>query len=249
MTRVKICGLRDAETAVETAKAGADFIGLMFAESKRRVTPQECHDIVEALRGLRQPGPQGAAEFDGPARGEVSARTWLGAWNEAIDDGVARWRPLVVGVFADQPVDDVNDIADAAGLDLVQLSGGEDAAFAAKVHRPVIRVIHVGEQTTADDVFDAVEPGSSAGFLLDTDSGGARGGTGASFDWSVAAEIAERWPFMLAGGLTPENVVAAIEHVHPWAVDVSSGVETDGKKDIDKIRAFIRAAKGVKNGG
>ena len=83
---------------------------------------------------------------------------------------------------------------------------------------------------------------------MDTASAEARGGTGEAFDWAVAREVARRTPFFLAGGLTPENVAAAVGQVEPWAVDVSSGVETDGIKDIEKIRAFIRAAKGVRVG-
>lgn len=247
MTLVKICGLRDPETAIETAKAGADFIGLMFvAESKRRVTPQQCHDIVEAIKDNRTQGRE--AIFEGPARGEVSARTWFGAWAEAIDQSATRWRPLLVGVFARMNPDEVNDIADAAGLDLVQLSGGEDDDFVRRVHRPVIRAVHVHEGMDAERVEERCVPGISAGLLLDTGSATALGGTGTAFDWTIAAELGERKPFLLAGGLTPENVAQAIETVHPWGVDVSSGVETDGTKDIEKIRAFIRAAKGVRVG-
>jgi phosphoribosylanthranilate isomerase len=243
MTRVKICGIRDPETAIEAAKAGADFIGIMFAESRRRVSPQECYDITQALKAGRQHGP--LAEFDGPGRGEVSASSWYGAWNDAIEQGLMRWRPLIVGVFADQNYAEVNDIADAAGLDLIQLSGNEDTTFVSKIERPVIRVVHVGEATSAIDIYDEGAPGTAASLMLDT-GGAARGGTGATFDWEVAAEVARRWPLMLAGGLTPENVEAAVSQVRPWAVDVSSGVETDGDKDIEKVRAFIRAAKGVK---
>ena len=247
MTLVKICGLRDASVAVETARAGADMIGIMFvAESKRRVTPQQCHDIVEAIKDGRSQGRE--ATFEGPVRGEVSARTWFGAWAEAIDQSATRWRPLIVGVFAGVTPDEVNDIADAAGLDLVQLSGGEDDAFVRRVHRPVIRVVHVKEQMTAYDVDDLCVPGVSAGLLLDKGSSTALGGTGETFDWEVAAEVARHKPFLLAGGLTPDTVAAAIEQVEPWGVDVSSGVETDGIKDIEKIRAFIRAAKGVQVG-
>lgn len=246
MTLVKICGIRDAETALETAKAGADFIGIMFAESKRRVTPQQCHDIVEAIKDARSQGREAA--FEGPARGEVSARTWFGAWAEAIDQSATRWRPLLVGVFAGMNPDEVNDIAGAAGLDLVQLSGGEDDDFVRQVRCPVIRAVHVHEGMSAEDVEDRCVPGISAGLLLDTGSAGALGGTGTTFDWSIAAQVAERKPFLLAGGLTPENVAGAIEQVRPWGVDVSSGVESGGVKDIEKIRAFIRAAKGVRVG-
>lgn len=246
MTLVKICGLRDPETALEAARAGADFIGIMFAESKRKVTPQQCYDIVEALKAKRSQGRD--ARFEGPRRGDVSASSWFGAWADEIEQAVARWRPLIVGVFAEMAAEDVNNIADAAGLDLVQLSGGESAEFAARIHLPVIRAIHVGLETTGFDVWEAATPGASAGILLDTASASARGGTGEAFDWRVAQEVARRTPFFLAGGLTPENVAAAVSQVEPWAVDVSSGVETDGNKEIEKIRAFIRAAKGVRVG-
>ena len=138
----------------------------------------------------------------------------------------------------------MNEIAEAAGVDLVQLSGAEDDRFVRAIEKPVIRVVHIGEQMTADDVFEAAAPGLSVSVMLDTGKPGSRGGTGESFDWSVAEEVAGRWPIFLAGGLTPENVAAAVAQVQPWAVDVSTGVETDGKKDIEKVRAFIRAAKG-----
>ncbi len=243
MTRVKICGVRDAETAREAMKAGADFIGLMFAESRRQVTPQQCYDIIEAVREERR-GPD-VARIEGPGRGEVRGASWFGAWNEAIDDALARWRPLLVGVFADQEVEDANEIAEAAGLELIQLSGGEDEEFVRQVRPPVLQAIHVHPDTTADDVIDAARPGAAAGIMLDTGSASARGGTGETFDWAVATEVAGRLPLMLAGGLSPGNVADAVEAVDPWAVDVSSGVETDGVKDIEKVRAFIRAAKGT----
>ncbi|MXZ87506.1 MAG: phosphoribosylanthranilate isomerase [Dehalococcoidia bacterium] len=171
--------------------------------------------------------------------------SWFGAWNEAIDDALARWRPLIVGVFADQEVEDANEIADAAGLELIQLSGGEDEDFVREVRPPVLKAIHVHPETTAEDVIDAATPGAAAGIMLDTGSATARGGTGESFDWDVAAEVGQRLPLMLAGGLDPENVADAVAAVDPWAVDVSSGVETNGDKDIEKVRAFIRAAKGA----
>ena len=242
MTRVKICGLRDPETAVEAAKAGADFIGIMFAESKRQVTPQQCYEIIEAVRETRNGD---AARIEGPERGEVRGASWFGAWNGAIDDALDRWRPLIVGVFADQEVADANEIAEAAGLELIQLSGGEDEDFVRAIKRPVLQAIHVRPETTADDVMDAAVPGAAAGVMLDTGSANARGGTGETFDWAVASEVQARLPLMLAGGLSPENVGEAIAAVEPWAVDVSSGVETDGTKDIEKIRAFTRAVKGA----
>lgn len=241
MTRVKICGVRDVDTAVEAVKGGADMIGLMFAESRRKVTPQECYDIVTALHELR--GHAGAVEIRGPDRGEVTAKSWFGVWNDAIDDVFFRVRPLLVGVFAGMSAEEVNNVADAAHLDLVQLSGGENEAFIDAVERPVIKAIHVDETTTAFDVFDRAVAGHARGIMLDTASAHAQGGTGQTFDWEVAADVSERLPIMLAGGLSPENVAAAVTQVRPWAVDVSSGVETDGTKDTAKVRAFIAAAK------
>ncbi|MCC6383317.1 MAG: phosphoribosylanthranilate isomerase, partial [Dehalococcoidia bacterium] len=157
----------------------------------------------------------------------------------------ARWRPLLVGVFANQSLLEVNDIADAAGLDLVQLSGNESADDARRVERPVIRALHVAPATSADVLLNEAAGLRVAGFLLDTASSQAHGGTGEPFDWDVARETARRLPFLLAGGLTPENVGTAVAHVDPWGVDVSTGVETAGKKDVEKIRAFIRAARGA----
>jgi phosphoribosylanthranilate isomerase len=241
MTLVKICGVRDAETATAAAKAGADFVGMIFAESKRRVSPQECHDVAEAVRAARRAPPP--AQFEAPTAGEVRGLNWFGAWSEAIETALWRWRPLLVGVFAGQSADEVNDIAEAAGLDLVQLSGGEPAEFVRKVHLPAIRALHVAPDMTGDDLLDAIAGLPAASIMLDTASESAKGGTGQTFDWTVAAEIRPRLPFFLAGGLRPDTVAEAVGRVDPWAVDVASGVETNGKKDAEKIRAFVRAAK------
>ena len=241
MTYIKICGLRDAETAVESVKAGADMIGIMFAESRRKVSPRQCHDICEAVLATRRTPPP--VQFEAPVRGEVRGLSWYGAWSEALEQSLFRWRPLLVGVFADQPADEVNNLAEAAGLDLVQLSGHETPEFARQIERPVIKALHVGPGHNASDLWDRAGEYLSAAVLLDTAKAGALGGTGEAFDWEIAREAAAKLPFMLAGGLDPENVAAAVATVRPWAVDVSSGVETGGVKDIEKIRAFIRAVK------
>ncbi len=140
-----------------------------------------------------------------------------------------------MGVFADQPIDEVNEIADAVGLDLVQLSGREPWEVCARVKRPVIKAV---EAHGADEVLRGLEAGSAIAIMLDVSRG-----RGIAMDWEVAAAVARRMPLWLAGGLTPENVGDAVRAVRPWAVDVSSGVETGGAKDPDKIGAFVQAAK------
>jgi phosphoribosylanthranilate isomerase len=246
MTRVKICGIRDPETAIEAVKAGADMIGLMFAESKRRVTPQECYDVVAAIHELR--GRNEPVHIAGPERGEVRGASWFGAWSDAIEEALFRGRPLVVGVFADMSVEEVNNITEAAKLDLVQLSGGEDEAFIDQVDCPVLKAIHVSDGDSEFDIADRAVPGHARAIMLDTASASARGGTGERFDWAVAAEVAQRLPIMLAGGLRPDNVAEAVSSVKPWAVDVSSGVERDGKKDVAKVQAFVAAVKEADRG-
>jgi phosphoribosylanthranilate isomerase len=160
---------------------------------------------------------------------------------KGIEEALARARPLLVGVFADQDADTINAIADQCGLDIVQLSGSEPWDVCALVRRPVFKCMKVRPEDTAEGVIAAL--GSGAIALLDPYVEGAYGGTGRTLDWHVAAQVARRAPLVLAGGLTPSNVTEAVSTVRPWAVDVSSGVETDGGKDVDKIRAFIAAAK------
>ena len=121
----------------------------------------------------------------------------------------------------------------------MQLSGDEpwdmcDEALAAGPEGGEGEGRHVGRG-------DHRSPAAGRHPLLDTHAEGALGGTGRPFDWAVAAEVARRFPIVLAGGLTPENVGEAVRRVRPWAVDVSSGVETDGVKDVAKICAFIAA--------
>src|SRR5690606_29295174 len=97
----------------------------------------------------KQPG---AVRIEGPDRGDVTARSWFGAWNEAIEETLFRARPLIAGVFAEQKAEDVNDIASAAKLDFVQLSGGEDEDYIEKMNLPVLKAVHVGPGTTAEDI-------------------------------------------------------------------------------------------------
>ena len=242
MTRVKICGCRTPEQALAAADAGADFVGIMFAASRRQVGAEEAAEIVRAL------GPPLATleQETPPARfrsAEAGRRAWFEQGALALDRLLQRKRPLTVGVFANHDPDEVNEIVDECGIDLVQLSGGEPWSACLLTNRQVIKVLHIAPDEAATAALDRIQDGSAIAVLLDRAEATAYGGTGQPLDWPEAAQISASLPVWLAGGLTPDNVAAAIGTVQPWCVDVSSGVETDGVKDPAKIRAFVAAAK------
>jgi phosphoribosylanthranilate isomerase len=163
--------------------------------------------------------------------------------------------PAVVGVFVNAPASEVNRIAEECDLDLVQLSGDEDWQYCLEIDKPVIQVIHVADSDTVDSIVAKIEEGFNilqgrdVMYLLDTKSDDAYGGTGQSFSRHVAAGAAKRIPVIIAGGLNPENVAGVVDEVHPWGVDVSSGVEVDGKKNTTRIIEFISEVKSVAGGG
>ncbi|MDO8614479.1 MAG: phosphoribosylanthranilate isomerase [Dehalococcoidia bacterium] len=221
-TLVKICGISDPKHARLAAAYGADFIGMVFAPSQRQVTLGQAKRIAAALRR------------DG-SRIATSAAT------AGIEAALRERRPLLAGVFADQDADTINAIAADCALDLVQLSGSEPWEMCGLLNRPVFKCMKVRGGQTADEVLAGAGDGGIV--LLDPYVEGAYGGTGRTLDWRLAAAVARARPTVLAGGLTPDNVAEAVQTVAPWAVDVSSGVETDGVKDPEKIRAFIQAAK------
>ena len=210
-TRVKICGIRDKNHALAAVEAGADFIGLVFAPSKRQVSPAKACEIASAVK-------------------KSSDTT------------------KVVGVFVNALSSQVNELTDFCALDWVQLSGDESWEYCREVIKPVIKAIRIGQQSP-EELYAALSAGSKLlpvhGFitLLDSQVEGKYGGTGEGFDWKLAQEAAKRFPIIVAGGLDPENVARLIETVAPWGVDVSSGVETGGVKDMTKIKAFIEAVR------
>lgn len=148
------------------------------------------------------------------------------------------WR--AVGVFVNLPLEELNALVEQTGLDLVQLAGDEDPAYCARVRRPVIKVVRVGEDGRPLGPVKA-SAWHAERILLDTHRPGAYGGTGTRFDWARVRPFAGE--ALLAGGLTPANAREAIELAQPWGLDVSSGVERNRDKDPALIRQFLAEVK------
>lgn len=156
--------------------------------------------------------------------------------------------PALVGVFVNEPVDRVAGIAERLDLAAVQFHGDEPPETIAAIDRPVVKALRLGAAANLDDARRAAERYLASAvpaiaLLVDSHVPGHYGGTGTRGNWELTALLAEEYPVILAGGLCPENVVAAIETVLPLGVDVSSGVETGGVKDHGKIRSFVAAAR------
>ena len=153
--------------------------------------------------------------------------------------------PALVGLFANQNVEEVNEIIEACDLDYAQLCGSEPESYWNKVDVDVIKQVKIGVSNTSETINAELEKIYRAGCLplLDKYEKGSLGGTGLSFDWEMVSEFNLSEKFLLAGGLNPENVIDAIRISHPWGVDVSTGVETEGDKDPHKILSFAEAVK------
>jgi len=160
--------------------------------------------------------------------------------------GELRRQVEIAGVFVNQPLDEVIGLADGIGLSLVQLHGDEGPSFCAEVARRTgAKVIKAARIRSGSDV-QAMEAFHTDFHLLDTHRAGLYGGTGETFDWELVRLRRTSVPLILSGGLTPENVAAAIAAVHPFAVDVASGTEASpGVKDPAKLRAFAEAVHGA----
>lgn len=249
---VKVCGLKTPEAAVAAADAGADLLGMILAKgTKRSVSHDEARAIVDAVH---QRAPREVAE-------PRVAAEWF-SWHAQRLAAAAARRPLVVGVFRDQTVEEIAQTATALQLDAVQIHGRLEpvdwARFLPGVF--VLRVVHVPADVTEwkrgqhPALDQALRPNYHHAILLDTAGGG---GAGKAFSWDVARAIAASdavtqlvkthavppTPFFLAGGLTPENVGEALRESGAMGLDTSSGVETDGAKDVEKIRAYVANAR------
>jgi phosphoribosylanthranilate isomerase len=203
MVYVKVCGITTPEDAQTAASSGADAIGLVFAESPRRLSVEEARRTAAALPD----------------------------------------RVLKVGVFVNEEPAEVLRIAAEVGLDYAQLHGDESPEVVATVREGGLKVIKALRVRGADSL--AVMEGYEADlFLLDAYSEKARGGTGERFDWGLAKSLKGRGNIVVSGGLNPENVREAIRFFQPYWVDASSSLEdTPGKKNEERVRRFVIAAK------
>ena len=197
MTRVKICGVTNVEDALLAVEAGADALGLVFAESPRKVSLAMAEQIVAGLPPL------------------VS----------------------VVGVFLNNAIAEVAELAERVPLDVVQLHGEESPEDCGRLPCKVIKRFNILENDSGVALRARLERYRVAAYLLDPGAGG-----GQTFNWQVAQGLSG--PLIVSGGLNPDNVAAAIQALRPFAVDVSSGVEREpGRKDPQKVRAFVEAVR------
>ena len=229
--KVKMCGISKIETIPAVVASKPDYMGIVFAPSKRQVTVGDAKILVAELH--RQ-----YAEMYG--RETVSADT---VQNDNIfsTEHTPADAIKTVGVFVNETLDNLVAIANEVNLDAVQLHGDEDEAFIRSLkERTNVEVWKAVQIRSASDAEKWID--SSADMLLfDAYHKNARGGTGKVFDWSCL-DAFER-PFMLAGGIDSTNVARAIRTVRPYGIDISSGIETDGMKDYEKMKAFINVVK------
>jgi phosphoribosylanthranilate isomerase len=222
---VKICANTTLEDAVRAAELGADAVGFVFASSKRQVTPKQVAQITAAL-------PQDIER---------------------------------IGVFDSHSVDEIAAAVSSAGLSGAQLHGSYDELLVCRLRQVLPKDIHIIQtlhwsvtaeaQLAADhlrtELHRIAELGIAQRVLVDSKVNGATGGTGVSFEWAKAqrvfGEAQPKLQLILAGGLKPENVGEAINDLHPWGVDVASGVEAEvGRKDPERMAQFIQRARAAK---
>ena len=217
--KVKMCGISKVETIPAVVEAKPDYMGLVFAPSKRQVTVDQAKTLVEELHKQYTKRYNNGAE-------------------QSNNDEIK-----TVGVFVNETLENLVTIATEVNLDAVQLHGDEDEAFIQSLkERTNVEVWKAVQIRSAADAEAWID--SSADMLLfDAYHKDERGGTGEVFDWSSLDEF-ER-PFMLAGGIDGTNVARAIRTVRPYGIDISSGIETEGVKDDKKIKAFTNIVRTI----
>jgi phosphoribosylanthranilate isomerase len=211
---VKTCGIMRVDHALAAAEAGASMIGLIFAQSRRRIT-------VEMARAVRQ-------AIDGLKHRSLLVGVFVNESAPTIVDIAERVGLDVIQLSGDEtPIEVVECARHYPVLKALRFPAGIEVQTALADFGRYRDLVPVGRLR----------------FLADTFHEGAYGGTGRLADWGIAAELARHENIMLAGGLTPRNVAHAVSEVGPWGVDVSSGIERDGTKDSRLIRAFVMSAK------
>ena len=226
--KVKMCGISKVETIPAIVDAKPDYMGLVFAPSKRQVTVEQAKTLVEELYKQNVVGNNSEAEQTEPVTSLDTASS------ETIK---------TVGVFVNETIENLLKIAEEVKLDVIQLHGDEDESFIQILKEQsnveVWKAVQVRSAADAEKWID-----SSADMLLfDAYHKDERGGTGEVFDWSSLDEF-ER-PFMLAGGIDSTNVARAIRTVRPYGLDISSGIETEGVKDNEKMKAFTNTVRTI----
>ena len=217
--KVKMCGISKVETISAVVESKPDYMGLVFAPSKRQVTVDQAKTLVEELH-------------------KQYTKRYNNGTEQSNNDEIK-----TVGVFVNETLDNLVTIAKETNLDAVQLHGDEDEAFIQSLkERTNVGVWKAVQIRSAADAEAWID--SSADMLLfDAYHKDERGGTGEVFDWSCLDEF-ER-PFILAGGIDSTNVARAIRTVRPYGIDISSGIETDGVKDNEKIKAFTNIVRTI----
>ncbi|KAJ2726169.1 anthranilate synthase / indole-3-glycerol phosphate synthase [Coemansia sp. Benny D115] len=246
-TVVKICGVRTAAAAIEAANAGADIIGMIFAPSPRLISIETGHEIAKAVRAADS-NQQPLSLAHSSIKADASASEYFSACAQHLLDARKKFgRPLLAGVFQNQDLEHILDVVKQVPLDLVQLHGTESIEMCLDIPVPVIKVFHVDDTFSQENESELFKTFRHSLILLDTKVAGTsqQGGRGVSFDWGIARKLGDtaKVPFLMAGGLTPENISEAVAVGRPWGVDVSSGVETEKAKDSSKIHAFARNAR------
>jgi phosphoribosylanthranilate isomerase len=200
MMKTKICGIMTEEAGLFAAQHGADAVGFVFAESKRKISLEKAKQIISKL-------PK-----------EIKK----------------------VGVFVNPSKEFVEEVVSTTGIDIVQLHGGETPDFCHSIPYPTIKAFSIESPSDLMQIHEY----PCEYILLDGPKGKYYGGNGISFDWDLLSEFDFKdKKVILAGGLNTQNIAEAIEQTSPFMVDVSSGVETDGEKDLSKIKLFLNIVK------
>ena len=256
--KVKMCGISKVETIPAIVDAKPDYMGLVFAPSKRQVTVDQAKTLVDELHKQYANRYNSDAEQysndvvqDGAVIAAVQEETATNDAQEGVLIRTENTSPTLihqesiktVGVFVNETIENLLKIAEEVKLDVIQLHGDEDESFIQTLKEQsnveVWKAVQVRSAADAEKWID-----SSADMLLfDAYHKDERGGTGEVFDWSSLDEF-ER-PFMLAGGIDSTNVARAIRTVRPYGIDISSGIETDGVKDDEKIKAFTNIVRTI----